>query len=66
MDLWKGLLRSGLSFSREGTCRKPKGLITKSLKLRYYSRSSLPKVLSNTAAQKITENARKEKKMSKK
>ena len=51
---------SELSFNREGTCRRPYGLITKSLRLQCCSRCSLPKVLSNAAAQ-ITEEARKEK-----
>ena len=46
MDLWKKVWRSELSFRREGTWRRPKGLITKSLKLKYCSRSSLPNVLS--------------------
>ena len=55
-------MRSELSFSGEGSCRRPiPFLITNSLKLQYCSRSSLPKVLSNTAAQNITEEARKEK-----
>ena len=54
-------MRSGLSFSREGTCRRPYH-IAKSLELKYCFRSSLPKMLSNTAAQNITEHARKEKK----
>ena len=51
MNLWKKILRSELSFSREGTGRRPEGLITKSLKLKCSSRSSLLKVflLSNTA-----------------
>ena len=63
MDLWRKVLRSELSFSREGIWRRLEGLITKSLKLKCCSRSSLPKMLSNTAAQKITEDARKEKNM---
>ena len=53
-DLWRKVLRSELSFSREGTCR------TKSLRLQCCSSCSLSKVLLNTAAQKITEVARKE------
>ena len=57
MDLWKKVFRSELSFSWERTCRRPYGLITKSLKLKYFSRSSLAKVVSNTAAQKIIEDA---------
>ena len=61
MDLWRQVLRSELSFSRKGTCRRPEGLIAKSLKLKCCSRSSLPKVFSNTTAQIITEGARKEK-----
>ena len=61
MDLWRKVLRSELSFSREGTCRRPEGLITKSLKLQCRSSCSLPKMLSNIVAQKITEEARKEK-----
>ena len=60
VDLWRKVLRSELSFSREGICRRPEGLITKSLKLQCCSRSILPKVLSNTGAPKIIE-ARKEK-----
>ena len=55
------VLRSELSFSREGTCRRPQGLITKSLKRQCCSRCSLPKMLSNIVAQNITEEARKEK-----
>ena len=62
MDLWKKVFRSELSFRKEGTCRRPLGLIRKSVKLRYCSGSSLPKVLSNTTAQKITADARKQKK----
>ena len=61
MDLWRKVFRSELLFSSEGTCRKPEGLIKKSLKLKCCSRSSLPKVLSKTAVQKLTEDARKEK-----
>ena len=38
MDPWKKVLRSELSFSREGNCRRPYGLITKSLQLKYCSR----------------------------
>ena len=63
MDLWKKVFRSELSFRKEGTCRRPLGLIRKSVKLRYCSGSSLPKVLSNTTAQKITADARKQKKI---
>ena len=54
-------MRSEFSFSREGTCRRPSGLMTKSLKLQCCSRCSLPKMLSKTPAQKITEEARIEK-----
>ena len=61
VDHWRKVLRSELSFSGEGTCKRPEGLIINSLKLKCCSRSSLSKVLSNTAAQKITEDARKEK-----
>ena len=61
VDHWRKVLRSELSFSGEGICRRPEGLIISSLKLKCCSRSSLSKVLSNTAAQKITEDARKEK-----
>ena len=61
MDLWRKVLRSELSFTREGTCRISSGLITKSLKLQCCSRCSLPKVLSNPDAKKITEEAKKEK-----
>ena len=43
MDLWRMVLRSELSFSREGTCSRLQGLISKSLKLQYCSRSSLHK-----------------------
>ena len=50
MDLWRKVLRSELSFSRDGTRRRPEGLITKFLKLKYCCRSSLPKVLLNTVA----------------
>ena len=39
--------------------------LIKSLKLKYCSKSSLPKVLSNTTAQKITEDTRKVKKLQK-
>ena len=56
MDLWRKVLRNELLFSREETCRTPK-----SLKLQCCSRCSFPKVLSNTAAKKITEEARKDK-----
>ena len=61
MDLWRKVLRSELSFSREVTCRRPKDLITKPLKLQCCSSCSLSKVLSNTVTQKITEEARKQK-----
>ena len=64
MDLWRKVSRSELSFSREGTCRRPslnQDLLTKYPKLKCCFRSSLPKVLSNIAAQKIIENARNEK-----
>ena len=50
MDLWKKVLRSELSFSRVGTYRRPKGLFFMSLKLKYCCKSSLLKVLLNTAA----------------
>ena len=59
MDLSGKVLRSELSFSRERTCRRPEALITKSLKLKFFSRSSLPKVFSNTATQNTVEGARK-------
>ena len=60
MDLWRKVLRIELSFSSKGTCRRPYGLITKSLKKKCCSfRSSLPKVFSNKAVQKITDDARK-------
>ena len=50
MDLWKKVLRNELSFSRVGTYRRPKGLFFMSLKLKYCCKSSLLKVLLNTAA----------------
>ena len=53
MDLWKKVLRSELSFSLEGTCRRLQDLTSKSPKLKFCFRSSLLLVLSNTAAQKI-------------
>ena len=59
MDLWIKVLRSELSFSREGPFRRPYGLITKSLKRQCCSRCSLPKMISNIVAQNITEEARK-------
>ena len=53
MDLGKKVLQSELSFSWEGTCSRPYVYITKSLKLKYLSRSSLPQMLlSNKAVQK--------------
>ena len=45
MDFWKKVSRSDLSFSWEGTCKRPEALITKSLELKYSSRSSLPYML---------------------
>ena len=61
MDLWRKVLRSELLFTREETCRRSSGLITKSLKLQCCPRCSLPKMLSNPDAKKITEEEKKEK-----
>ena len=41
----KKVLRSELSLSWEGTCKRPKILIVMSLELKYRSRSSLPQML---------------------
>ena len=46
--------------------KEPVEDLIKFLKLKYCSKSSLPKVLSNTTVQKITEDTRKEKKLQKK
>ena len=58
MDLWKKVFGSELLFSRQqGTYNRPYSLITKSLKLKYCSRSSLGLVRPNKATQKIIEHA---------
>ena len=57
MDLWKKVFGSELLFSRQGTYNRPYSLITKSLKLKYCSRSSLALVRPNKATQKIIEHA---------
>ena len=59
MDIWKKVFGSELLISRQGTYNRPYSLITKLLKLKYCSRSSLALVSPKKATQKIIEHAMK-------